>query len=189
MAEEGEGVERAEGGEAPTFLGRLDSAERSIYDKYAERLSELNEMWREYCESASRTLGDWEIDKVEILERLSKLTGYISRLEEEINELYVKAEIGLIDRDSMAERVERLEAEKRSMEERIEALRNALEEIERRAEPHRGRVLLALLPSSREEIEEKIRELEERYQRGEISEGVYSRTKSELSKILKYLEG
>jgi len=171
------------------FMDRLLGEDRRIYEEYSVLFSRLDELWEEYERNSFDVLHRWEKDKVILLEKISKLSGLIKRLNEEINELKIKVDVGLISEEEAERSLEELKNAVDEVSAKLEVLERAYNELVKRAEIHKKRVLPAKVKIPRDELERKLSELEERFARGEISETMYRRLKSELTELLRLASG
>ena len=170
-------------------MDRLLGEVRRIYEEYSVLFSRLDELWEEYERNSFDVLHRWEKDKVILLEKISKLSGLIKRLNEEINELKIKVDVGLISEEEAERSLEELKNAVDEVSAKLEVLERAYNELVKRAEIHKKRVLPAKVKIPRDELERKLSELEERFARGEISETMYRRLKSELTELLRLASG
>ncbi len=170
-------------------MDRLLGEDRRIYEEYSVLFSRLDELWEEYERNSFDVLHRWEKDKVILLEKISKLSGLIKRLNEEINELKIKVDVGLISEEEAERSLEELKNAVDEVSAKLEVLERAYNELVKRAEIHKKRVLPAKVKIPRDELERKLSELEERFARGEISETMYRRLKSELTELLRLASG
>jgi|GEM_PF-2562566 len=169
------------------FIDKLSDEERRIFEEYRTLFSRLDELWEEYEKTGIDTLHQWEKDKVILMEGISKLSGLVKRLNEEINELKIKVEVGLLSQEEAESRLEELGSSVNEVNGKLKALEAAYNELAERAEIHRKRILPARIRASREELERRLEDLEERFRKGEISEVIYEKLKNEVINLLKLI--
>ena len=166
---------------------KLSYDEKKIYDNYRELFAKLDELWAQYEKESYEIIKRWDIDKILLLEKMSKLSGLLKRLDEEINELRVKVDVGLISHEDAETNIEKLESLKNETIEKLTALEQAYSILSQKAEKHKKKILPLKIKASREEIEDKLIKLDERFKKGEIEEAVYQRLRRELLELLKYV--
>ncbi len=169
------------------FIDKLSNEERRIFEEYKSLFTRLDELWEEYEENGLNTLNNWERDKVVLIEKISKLSGLVKRLSEEINELKIKVDVGLLSQEEVEPKLEELRESINEISGKLEALEAAYNELIRRAETHKKRILPAKIRASREELERRLEDLEEKFRRGEISETIYEKLKDEIMSLLKLI--
>ncbi len=167
------------------LVDRLSDEEKRIFEEYKTHLTRLDQLWEEYEKNGLDILHQWERDKVVLMEKISKLSGLIKRLNEEINELKIKVDVGLLSQEEVEPRLEELHSSINEINSKLEALEAAYNELTKRVEMHKKRILPAKIRASREELEKRLENLEEKFRRGEISEVIYEKLKDEIVSLLK----
>jgi uncharacterized coiled-coil DUF342 family protein len=149
----------------------------------AERLEEIfervNQLWEEYRKAALEAISEWEKARIPITERVNVLKTLITTYSKELEELQVKAELGLVDAEKANEKIARMSSELEEYKAELDSLLNILEKFERLAFIHLKRAGLPV-PTSAAELKQRIMQLEELFKEGLIDEDTYKRIKEGL---------
>ena len=148
-----------------------------------DNFERLDEMWRLYREESARVIRLWESLRIALIDNLARLSGMLSRLQAEMEELYVKAELGLVSSEKVSQRISQLETEKKRIEEELDSLRAVFRKFEEWSKKHKKNARIVGV-SGVEDVATMLRRLEELKQRGAISEREYEKIKRELENIL-----
>ena len=143
----------------------------------------LDEMWRLYREESTRVIKLWEGLRIALIDNLARLSGMLSRIQTEMEELYVKAELGLMSSEKVSQRISQLEAEKKRIEEELNDLRSVFRKFEEWSKRHKKNARIVGI-SGVEDAAAMLRRLEELKQREAISEREYESIKRELENII-----
>ena len=157
-------------------------------NRYETELEEVERTWKNYREIVKRLLNSWIIDKPKILSRLSELEGLLQKYQDELKELNIRYELGLMSEEELRKSIESIEKEMQKLNEHVEELRQRLTNIERLCLVHAFQARLPFTGASIREIKEKISRLEELKRQGRLLDEVYVKIKRELEDQLRILE-
>jgi len=152
--------------------------------EYLDELRRLNGMWSDYRNAVNRVKRIWDADNVTLNSRLNQLKAGIDALREELEALKVKKELGLIEEEEYSKLSAELSETLTRLTNMYEEAKARLEEIDRGVKEHwlRSMDVATVTP---EHVEEMSRELEEARERGEVTQEVYERIRSDLEIIRK----
>lgn len=162
----------------------LEPEEEVSFSRFEEYFRNLDDLWEKYREEGARVIGEWDRYRVRLLDKVSKLAGIVSSLEQELEELNVKLELGLNDPERLRARMSLIDEKLSHLNTRLRSLKNFLETFERWSALHRRRMGPLPTVGGAEDIKEKLRELEELFRSEQIARDVYERIKSELETLL-----
>ncbi len=140
----------------------------------------LDEMWRIYRSECDRVVKKWTTLRLALIDYSARLSGLVKKIEEEIEELKVKVELGLIDEEKAQHRIEYLEERKEALETELEKTKTILQKYDQWAISHKHAAKLVGDTS----LVEIVAKLEELKKSGSISDETYNRIKQELKEIL-----
>ena len=146
--------------EARTNLPGVEEVQRLV--------EELDDLWSRYKTRCSEAVKKWEKVRINLVEKIAMIKGTIASIEKEIEDLYVKTEIGLISPEKAAVKMDKLGEEKGAFERGLREIRSIFEELEKWSRRHVEQARLSV-SESKEIIENKIEEIRERAEKGEIS--------------------
>ena len=177
--------------EAIPVAEEIRGAEEEVLDRLAEIMKEIDKVdsyWSAYESSATRVLKEWSELREEALRILASVDSTIRVHKEELQELEVKKELGLIDEEfyekataSINERLRRYEALKNRIVEMLDA-------IESRSTPHYQRLKITTAKPDIGRLKLSLMKLEELYNSGKIDRAVYEKIKGEVEAEIKRLE-
>ncbi len=157
----------------------------------ASRLEELfrraGELWEQYREAALEAISEWEKTRIPIAERVNVLRSLITTYEKELEELQVKAELGLVDAERAREKIARMSEELESYKAELGQLMELLERYDNLALIHLKRAGLPA-PATAAELRQRLMQLEELFKEGLIDEDTYRRIKEGLEAQLALAE-
>jgi len=148
-------------------------------DEVRALFEELDKLWSEYKARCSEAIKRWEEIRINLVEKIAMIKGTIASIEKEIEDLYVKTEIGLISPEKAAVKMDKLGEEKGALEQELREIRKVFEELEKWSRKHIEQAQLSL-SESKELIENKIEEIKEKAEKGEITEETAEKMIEEL---------
>uniref|UniRef100_A0A7C3WQK5 Uncharacterized protein n=1 Tax=Thermofilum pendens TaxID=2269 RepID=A0A7C3WQK5_THEPE len=152
-----------------------------------ELFEHVERLWDSYVAEVRRTLREWERLRPLLAERLSVLKTRIASNLEEIQELNLKRELGLVDEAKAKRRLEELSAETPQLMRELEELWVLAESIMRDSIVNMKRAGIPL-DVSEEDVLTKEKELEECFRNAIVSKEVYERLKGILAEQLAALK-
>ncbi len=151
-------------------------------DEVRALFEELDKLWSEYKARCSEAIKRWEEIRINLVEKIAMIKGTIASIEKEIEDLYVKTEIGLISPEKAAVKMDKLGEEKGALEQELREIRKVFEELEKWSRKHIEQAQLSL-SESKELIENKIEEIKEKAEKGEITEETAEKMIEELRNL------
>ena len=148
-------------------------------DEVRALFEELDKLWSEYKARCSEAIKRWEEIRINLVEKIAMIKGTIASIDKEIEDLYVKTEIGLISPEKAAVKMDKLGEEKGALEQELREIRKVFEELEKWSRKHIEQAQLSL-SESKEIIENKIEEIKEKAEKGEITEETAEKMIEEL---------
>jgi len=145
----------------------------------ARELEKLDRLWSEYEDSTRNFLNRWERIKTHAEAQIKVLEELIDVIKSEIEELDVKADLGLMDKNYYRIRREELERKLRNYEERLSRLNSIFESNTKRAEEHLKKIMSAR-PIAESKLRLTLMKLEDLRKEGKLSEEIYIKLKEEL---------
>ena len=166
-------------------------AEEEVLDRLSEIAKEIDKVdsyWSAYESSASRILKEWDELRREALRILASVDSTIKVHREELQELEVKKELGLIDEELYEKATSSINERLRRCEELKNRIVEMLDSIESRSAPHYQRLKIATARPDIGRLKLSLMKLEELYNTGKIDRAVYEKIKSEVEAEIKRLE-
>ncbi|MCD6510157.1 MAG: hypothetical protein J7L11_07235 [Thermoprotei archaeon] len=160
----------------------------NILSKYEGDVEELNRVWNGYRQTANRVINSWVIDKHKLTSKISELQGLLNKYEEELKELMIRYNIGLIDDELLSKMAESLKEDIAKVEGELRTLKERTERLEKACIAHAIQARLAYGGLSINEVKAKIARLEELREQGKILDEVYNKIRGELEEQLRILE-
>ena len=164
------------------------SESEEILNHYETVLNELHRLWNNYREAVQRAISTWIMERPKVISKISELQGLLEHYEEELRELTIKHELGLLDEDKLEESARPIREEVERLSAQLQRLLERLRRIEKGYVMHAFQARLPFTGASIREIREKLSKLEEMYQAGRIREVVYRKLRRELEEQLRILE-
>ena len=165
--------------------------ERELINKFEDILKEIDEVdsrWIAYESSANRLLELWDSLRNEALRILASIDSTLRTYTEEIKEVELKHEMGLLDEESFREIKEKLENGFKKYENiRIQII-EYLDTIENRIDQHYQRLKVTVAKPDIGKLKISLMKLEELYNQGKIDKNTYEKIKSEIEYEIKRLE-
>ncbi len=152
-------------------------------EELEEDFNRLDEMWKVYREESARVIKRWEGMRVGLLDKVAKISGVLSKIERELEELYAKIELGMLSSDKAAERINKLEETRAKLEGGLNTLKGTIEKFENWSRKHRKLARVVAI-GGEEDILKMLETLEKLKQAGSISEDVYERIRKELQELV-----
>lgn len=158
-----------------------------LYNDYSDQIKRLNSMWSDYKNVVNNVKKNWDLDNVQLIMRINELKASIDSLKEELETLKVKKELGLMDDESYSKISAELTEALTKLTNMYEDAKSKIEDIDRGIKEHwfRSMDVTTLTP---EQIEGRIKELEESKARGELPDDVYERIKADLELIRRVVQ-
>lgn len=161
----------------------------SKYEEFIKKIEKIDEFWQTYRKEVYEMLKEWIKLRIELLNLISKYVGILSRIEEEIIELTIKKEIGIISENEADYKIQELNDIKQKKEEELKKIKDIFEYIDYKASIHNIRAETPIgTISSSNEIEKRLEKLDEMRKQGEIDENLYNKLKDELEKLLSLIK-
>ncbi len=156
-----------------------------------ERLEELfgkvEELWSQYRQAAIEAIEEWEKTRIPLAERANILKTLIKTYEKELEELRVKAELGLTDPEKASEKIEKLGEELEAYKTELSRILDIMERYDKLSLEHLKRAGLPV-PVSAAELKQRLMQLEELFKEGLIDEDTYKKLKEGLEAQLALAE-
>ncbi|ABL78132.1 hypothetical protein [Thermofilum pendens] len=152
---------------------------KGLYDK-------ADDLWGEYVESVKAAVREWELSKLDLLSELSELKAKLESDLKALEELKLKVELGLVDKEKAEKKIGELESEVEKLRGEVESLWVALEEFTLRSLTHSKRAGLPL-GLTEEDVASKQETLKKAFERGVIGETAYNAIRSTLEQLLELL--
>jgi len=146
----------------------------------ARELEKLDRLWSEYEDSTKNFLNRWERIKANAEAQIEVLKELISVIRSEIEELDVKVELRLMDKNYYRKRREDLERKLREYEDRLNRLNSIFESNIKRAEEHLKKIMSAK-PIAESRLRLTLMKLEDLRREGKLPEETYLKLKEELT--------
>jgi len=138
------------------------------YENLEQFFEDADRAWSEYTETVKRCLLEWERRRPLLSEKIAVLKARIGSNLKEIEELRVKADLGIIDEEKAQRKINALSEESVNMIHELETTWLTFERNVYKAILHMRRI--GLPPDiSKEDIESKLKDLESSFKRGIIS--------------------
>lgn len=144
-------------------------------------------LWQSYVEGAKAAIREWERLRPLLSERISVLKAMIKVNIEEMQELSVKVELGLVDEAKAKRKLEQLNSETPALVKELGELWSLLEELTERTIAHLRR-MGAPVEVREEDIEAKVRELEECFRGSMVDKETYEKLREVLARQLAALK-
>jgi glutathionylspermidine synthase len=152
-----------------------------------ELFEQVDRLWESYVAEVRRSLREWERLRPLLVERLSVLKSVIASNLEEMQELSLKLELGLVDEAKAKRRLEELNAETPRLVRELEELWVLTERIVRDSILHMRRAGMPI-DVSEEDIAGKEKEVEECFKASIISKEAFEKLKGILAEQLAALK-
>jgi len=165
--------------------------EEELIDKFENILREVDEIdsrWVAYESSANKLLETWNSLRNEALRILASIDSTLQTYAEEIKEVELKYEMGLLNEESYREIKEKLENGLKKYENiRIQII-EYLDTIENRIDRHYQRLKVTAAKPDIGKLKISLMKLEEMYNQGKIDKNTFEKIKSEIEYEIKRLE-
>jgi len=152
-----------------------------------ELFEQVGRLWDSYVAEVRKTLREWERLRPLLAERLSVLKSLIASNLEEMQELNLKLELGLVDEAKARRRLEELDAETPKLVRELEELWVLTERIVRDSILHMKRAGMPI-DVSEEDVAGKEKEVEECFKASIISKEAFKQLKEILAEQLAVLK-
>jgi len=152
-----------------------------------ELFEQVGRLWDSYVAEVRKTLREWERLRPLLAERLSVLKSLIASNLEEMQELNLKLELGLVDEAKARRRLEELNAETPKLTRELEELWVLTERIVRDSILHMKRAGMPI-DVSEEDVAGKEKEVEECFKASIISKEAFKKLKEILAEQLAVLK-
>ncbi|MEM0464525.1 hypothetical protein [Pyrobaculum sp.] len=161
-------------------LGELEK----LLSQYDEKLEGIEDTWKAFTESATKTKSNWDADLPKIKVRIDQLKNVVESLKREQEVLLAKRELGLIsDKDYQA-----LSAE---LQKKIEEYQDKLDSLTRKVAEIEARILYLWARAltreylSKFDLVELEKKIEDAKSAGRIDDETYAKIKQEID-IMKH---
>jgi len=158
-----------------------------LLNRYEAEIQRLERMWREYQEAVRRSLNSWISDRTKVMRKISEYTGLVEKYNDEIKELAIRHNIGLIEEKELTEMVEDLKNKISEVERILNNIKSRLEELDKNYMRHALQAKLPFVSTTVKEIKERLAKLEKLKEEGKVSEEVYEKLRQELEEQLRAL--
>lgn len=158
-----------------------------LYDEYSEQIKRLNAMWSDYKNAVNNVKKNWDLDNVQLILRINELKASIDSLREELETLKVKKELGLVDDENYSKLSTELTDVLTKLTNMYEDAKSKIDDVDKGIKEHwfRSMDVTTLTP---EQVEGRIKELEESKARGELPDDIYERIKADLELIRRVVQ-
>lgn len=151
-----------------------------IVEKYEVEIKRLEDLWQSYREAARTMVNSWIRERVNIIAKISELEGLLKSYENELKELEVKYEIGVINEEELTRKTGPLIENMRILRDTLDKLKESLKRIDEIMIIHALQAKLPMSGGSLNDIKKKLKALKELYEKGQIRKEVYEKLKLEL---------
>lgn len=165
--------------------------EKELINKFEDILKEVDEVdsrWIAYESSATKLLEAWDKLRSEALRILASIDSTLQTYTEEIKDVELKYEMGLLSEEGFQEIKGRLEDGLKKYENiRIQII-EYLDTIENRIDQHYQRLKVTAAKPDIGKLKISLMKLEEMYSQGKIDKNTYEKIRSEIEYEIKRLE-
>ncbi|WP_069807409.1 hypothetical protein [Vulcanisaeta thermophila] len=158
-----------------------------LYNEYSEEIKRLNAMWNDYKNAVNNIKKRWDLDNVQLLLKINELRASIDSIRDELETLKVKKELGLVDDEGYSRVFAELTETLTKLNNMYEDAKSKIDDVNRGIREHWFRSM-DVTTLTIEQIDARIKELEEGKSRGELSEEVYERVRADLELIKRVVQ-
>jgi len=159
-------------------------AAESIVARFEESIKSLGNKWRDYEGSVQETRRVWEREKMKLRQYLTVLQGMISRYNEELREVSLRRNMGLIDEETFNQLRESINKKLSDVSSRVKELSERFQAVESEVSQHFRRVVSTSITPEVSKLKLSLAKLEEMYREGKVGKEIYEKLKAELERVV-----
>ncbi len=169
------------------IYGELLKQINKTYDNYVEQIKRLNNMWSDYKTAVGNVKRNWDVDNILLALRVNELKASIDSIQEELDMLKAKKELGLIDEEEYSKSSAELTDTLTKLSSMYDEARSKIDEVDKGIKEHWFRSM-DVTTLTTDQVDGMIKELEDNKAKGEVPDDVYTRIKADLELVKRVVQ-